>query len=132
MSTAHSTATVGSWEERTWDGRNYDEVSGPKRTRGRMTAVYTGDLEGTGENHFLMSYPDDLSCVSVGIEVVTGSLGGVTGTLVLHHDGGYRDGVASGTVKILSGTGGLVGVTGSGTITWRQDSPGTLTLDYTL
>ncbi|MFI9814696.1 DUF3224 domain-containing protein [Saccharothrix variisporea] len=132
MSTANGNAEMKSWEEHTWDGKRYDEVTGPKQTTGSMTVAYTGDLEGTGEQRFLMDYPDDSSCRSVGIEVVTGTLGGRSGTFVLEHSGGFRDGVARGTFTVVSASGELAGLTGSGTITWQMGEPGGYAFDYEL
>ncbi len=132
--TTHATAEaeMTGWTEHTWDGRRYDEVSGPKQTTGAMTTTYTGDLAGRGELRFLMAYPDDTSCASVGYEVVTGSLAGREGTFVLQHTGGFRDGVADATVTVVSAGGGLEGLTGSGRITWNGSGPGRFELDYAL
>ncbi|NUT97554.1 MAG: DUF3224 domain-containing protein [Saccharothrix sp.] len=130
MSTANGNAEMKSWEEHTWDGKRYDEVSGPKQTVGTMAATYTGDLEAVAEQRFVMDYPDDSSCRAVGYEVVTGTLGGRSGSFVLEHTGGFRDGVASGTFTVVSASGELAGLTGSGTITWHMGEPGTYTFDY--
>ncbi|KOX18856.1 hypothetical protein ADK67_35195 [Saccharothrix sp. NRRL B-16348] len=132
--TTHVTASADmkSWDEHTWDGKRYDEVTGPKQTTGGMTVAYTGDLEAVGDLRFVMSYPDDDSCVSTGYEVVTGTLKGRTGSFVLHHTGGFRDGVADATFTVVSATGDLAGLTGTGRITWAQGEPGRFELDYEL
>ena len=132
--TNHLTADAepGSWTEQTWDGRDHSEVTGPKRTTGAMTATYRGALEGEGETRFLMAYPDDASCATLGHEVVTGTLDGREGTFVLQHVGGYRDGVVDAAVTVVSATGDLSGLTGSGRITWTGSGPGVLELDYVL
>ncbi|MEV0679659.1 DUF3224 domain-containing protein [Actinosynnema sp. NPDC050436] len=133
MSTeASGTVGMADWVEHTWDGKRYDEVTGPKQTTGGMTTTYRGDLEATGEMRFLMSYPDDASCRSTGYEVVTGTLAGRTGTFVLEHVGGFRDGVAEGTFTIVSAGGDLAGLTGTGTVRWHQTEPSRYTLDYDL
>ncbi|RKT56541.1 DUF3224 domain-containing protein [Saccharothrix australiensis] len=118
------TAELTGWDEHTWDGRRYDEVTGPKQTAGGMTAAYLGDLEGSGEMRFVMSYPDDGSCRSTGYEVVTGTLAGRSGTFVLEHVGTFRDGVAEQRFTVVSASGGLAGLTGVGTITWAPGGPG--------
>ncbi|WP_447003301.1 DUF3224 domain-containing protein [Saccharothrix isguenensis] len=130
MTTVTASAEMKSWDEHTWDGRRYDEVSGPKQTVGGMTVGYSGGLEATGDMRFVMSYPDDESCGSTGYEVVAGALDGREGTFVLHHVGGFRDGVADATVTVVSATGALTGLTGTGRITWAQGGPGRLELDY--
>ncbi|WP_158852174.1 DUF3224 domain-containing protein [Saccharothrix deserti] len=132
--TTHATAgaEMKSWDEHTWDGKRYDEVTGPKQTTGAMTVAYSGALEAVGDMRFVMSYPDDDSCVSTAYEVVTGTLDGRKGTFVLHHTGGYRDGVADATVTVVSATDALTGLTGTGRITWAQGEPGRFELDYHL
>ncbi|MCC8244133.1 DUF3224 domain-containing protein [Saccharothrix luteola] len=131
MSThATARAEMKSWDEHTWDGKRYDEVTGPKQTVGGMTATYTGDLEAVGDLRFVMSYPDDDSCASTGYEVVTGTLNGRTGSFVLHHVGGFHDGVADATVTVTSATGDLAGLKGTGRITWAAGEPGRFELDY--
>jgi hypothetical protein len=132
MTTAQANAEMKSWDEHTWDGRRYDEVTGPKQTVGGMTTAYTGELEALGDMRFVMSYPDDDSCASTGYEVVTGTLDGREGSFVLHHTGGFRDGVADGTFTVVSATGGLSGLTGTGRITWAQGGPGRFELTYEL
>lgn len=130
--TTHATASaeMKSWDEHTWDGKRYDEVTGPKQTTGGMTVAYSGALEAVGDMRFVMSYPDDDSCVSTGYEVVSGTLDGRQGTFVLHHTGGFRDGIADATFTITSATDTLTGLTGTGRITWAQGGPGRFELDY--
>ena len=130
--TTHATAAaeMKSWDEHTWDGKRYDEVTGPKQTTGAMTVAYSGALEAVGDMRFVMSYSDDDSCVSTAYEVVTGTLDGRKGTFVLHHIGGFRDGVADATVTVVSATDDLTGLTGTGRITWSQGGPGRFELDY--
>lgn len=130
MSTARANATMNSWDEHTWDGKRYDEVTGPKQTVGGMTTTYTGDLEGVGDLRFVMSYADDDSCSTTGYEVVTGALNGRAGSFVLHHVGGFRGGVADSTVTVVSASGDLAGLTGTGRVTWPQGEPGRFELDH--
>jgi len=135
MSThAAGTITMKSWEETTWEGKAHSEVSGAKRTLGTMVGEYHGELEGTGETRFVMTYISDTDCYSVGYEVVSGVLGGRTGTFVLQHVGRFRDGTVSGgfTVVPESGTEGLVGLSGSGGIVWAEGEAGKYTLDYVI
>ncbi|WP_306749349.1 DUF3224 domain-containing protein [Saccharothrix yanglingensis] len=130
--TNHLTADAEprSWTEQTWDGRDHSGVTGPKRTTGAMTATYRGALEGEGETRFLMAYPDDASCTMLGHELLTATLDGRRGTLVLEHVGGYRDGVATSTFTVVHAEGELAGLTGTGRITWPHGSAGRFELDY--
>ena len=74
-----------------------------------------------------MSYAPDKSATYVGIEHITGTVGGRHGGLVLMHDGEFRDGVATAVLRIVSGTGDLSGATGGGK--FRADPAGSLALD---
>jgi hypothetical protein len=134
--TTHATGTIEmkSWDEKTWDGKAHNEVSGAKRTVGTMVGVYHGSLEATGETRFVMTYIDDDNCYTIGHELVSGTLDGRTGTFVLQHIGRYKDGAVSGgfTVVPESGTGELEGLSGSGGITWEAGQSGVYTVDYVL
>ena len=52
---------------------------------------------------------------------------GKSGTLVLLHDGAFENGVATATLRVVSGTDELKGTTGSGS--FRADPGGSVTLD---
>lgn len=130
MTEAKGTAMMKNWEEHTWDGKRYDEVTGPKQTTGTSTYAYSGDLEGVGESRFLMAYPDGESCSTVALEVVTGTLGGRSGAFVLQHVGGYRDGVAEQSFTVVASSGGLAGLRGRGRVTWAMGEPGQYAFDY--
>jgi hypothetical protein len=133
MSTqATGSIEMKSWAEHTWDGKAYNEVSGHKLTQGVMVGGYQGDLAGSGENRFLMTYADDQNCYSIGHELITGKLGDRSGTFVLQHIGEFHDGTVEGSFTIVpgSGTGELVGLTGSGALDWSEGQSGRYTLDY--
>ena len=63
----------------------------------------------------------------VGVEHITGTIGGKKGSIVLLHDGEYRDGVAAAELRVASGTDGLADVAGTGK--FRADPAGSMTLD---
>ena len=65
--------------------------------------------------------------LSVGVEHITGTIGGTKGSIVLLHDGEYRDGVAAAELRVASGTDGLANVAGTGK--FRADPAGSMTLD---
>ena len=79
-----------------------------------------------------MLYADDGSAKVVGLERVTGKLGGRAGTFVFEYDGGYADGTASGRVSVIagSGTGALEGLQGRGNATASKDGTTALEFDY--
>ncbi len=85
---------------------------------GRMTIDkrFHGDLDGTGKGEMLASFTESNgAAVYVAIEKVTGTLGGRSGTFVLHHAGtSTREGQQL-TVSVApsSGTGELTGLAGT-------------------
>ncbi len=81
-----------------------------------MSKRYEGDIKGTSTTKWLMAYAPDKSAAFVGIEHITGTIGGKgTEASWLIHDGEYRDGVASAeTSCCMSGTDGLAEVAGTG------------------
>ena len=76
--TAHAegTFTVKSWDENT-----YEELEGnAKLTKARMVFSYAGDLEAEGTSDTLMCYLDDGTAVYTGLDLMTGQLGGRSGS----------------------------------------------------
>jgi Protein of unknown function (DUF3224) len=74
-----------------------------------------------------MAYAPDKTALFVGVEHITGTIGGKDGGIVLIHDGEYRDGVAAAELRVASGTEGLAKVAGTGK--FRADPAGSMTLD---
>ena len=111
--TTHANATfkVDGWDEKPWDTADGQ----PKMTRAEVRKSFTGDLEGTSQLQYLMTYREDGSADFVAMERIHGSLAGKRGTFVLSHVGAFVDGAASGTWTVVqgSGTDDLEGITGS-------------------
>jgi Protein of unknown function (DUF3224) len=118
-----ATFEIGSWDETPFE----DGDDSTKLTEALVSKRYGGDITGTSTTKWLLAYAPDRSALFVGIEHILGTIGGHHGGLVLLHDGFYRDGVASGDVRIASGTGALADAAGSGK--FRADPAGTITLD---
>lgn len=118
-----ATFQIASWDETPFE--DGDEAT--KLTEALVTKRYEGDIKATSTTKWLLAYAPDKSALFVGIEHITGTIAGTTGGLVLLHDGSYRDGIASGDVRIASGTGGLTEAAGSGK--FRADPSGAITLD---
>jgi hypothetical protein len=114
---------IASWDETPFDGG--DDAT--KLTEALVSKRYEGDIEGTSTTKWLMAYAADKSAVFVGIEHITGTIGGKKGGIVLLHDGEYRDGVASAVLSIASGTDELADAAGTGK--FRADPSGSITLD---
>jgi Protein of unknown function (DUF3224) len=127
---AQGTFTVKSWDENT-----YEELPGnAKLTKARMVFSYAGDLEAEGTSDTLMCYRDDGTAVYTGLDLMTGQLGGRSGTFVLRSDGAYEGGEAKTSWHIIegSGTGELTGLRGTGRSVASSTPGGTFSLDYDL
>jgi hypothetical protein len=114
---------VASWDETPFDGG--DDAT--KLTEALVSKRYDGDIKGTSTTKWLMAYAPDESALFVGIEHITGTIGGKEGGIVLLHDGEYRDGVASAELRVASGTDELADVAGTGK--FRADPAGSMSLD---
>src|SRR6266852_880258 len=102
---------------KSWDEKTYSEIEGaPKLTRVSATKSYKGNIDGEGKMEYLMMYRTASSASFMGLERVTGSVGGRSGSFVLQHSGTFEDGVAKVTLSVVpgSGTGDLRGLTGEG------------------
>jgi Protein of unknown function (DUF3224) len=123
--TAHVEARfeIANWDETPFE--DGDEAS--KLTEALVSKKYTGDVEGTSVTKWLLAYAPDKTATYVGIEHIKGTVGGKRGGLVLLHDGVFSDGVATATLRVVSGTDELAGAVGTGK--FRADPAGALTLD---
>ncbi len=130
---ANATFTISKWDEQTWDGQPAQEVEGSKLTRAEIAYRYTGETEGESEQQYLMTYSEGSPTIFIGLERITGSLNGKSGSFVLQHEGSDAEGgvVANYQVVPGSGTGELAGLRGKG----RMEIAGhaesySLVLDY--
>ncbi len=122
---------VSNWDEKTWDGKGWNEQQAPKLTHAIVTATVTGDIEGEGPLHFLMSYHEDQSVRFIGLQQVVGRIGGRTGSFVIEIAGNFENGAPHSTWTIVpgSGTGQLTGLRGQGSSMPRD---GEMEMPYTL
>ena len=114
---------IASWDETTFE----DGDDATKLTEALVAKRYHGDIKGTSTTKWLMAYSPDKSAQFVGVEHITGTIGGTKGSIVLLHDGEYRDGVAAAELRVASGTDALANVAGTGK--FRADPAGSMTLD---
>jgi uncharacterized protein GlcG (DUF336 family) len=123
--TAHVEACfeIANWDETPFE--DGDEAS--KLTEALVSKRYTGDIEGTSTTKWLVAYAPDKTATYVGIEHIKGTVGGKRGGLVLLHDGHFSGGVATATLRVVSGTDELDGAAGTGKL--RADPAGSITLD---
>jgi hypothetical protein len=114
---------IASWDETPFEGG--DDAT--RLTEALVSKRYEGDIKGTSTTKWLLAYAPDKSALFVGVEHITGTIGGKDGSVVLLHDGEYRDGVATAELRVASGTDGLSNVAGTGK--FRADPAGSMTLD---
>jgi hypothetical protein len=114
---------IASWDETPFE----DSDENAKLTEALVTKKYEGDIKGTSTTKWLMAYAPDKTAMFVGIERIKGTVGGRDGSVVLLHDGAYRDGAATAELRVAAGTEGLVDAAGTGK--FRADPAGSITLD---
>jgi uncharacterized protein DUF3224 len=130
MTTAKASLQVQNWDEQTYDERD----GARKLTQANVQQSITGDIEGSTDVRWIMAYASETRSEYVGIQVVTGTIGGKEGAFVLRSVGTFADGVATADVTVVegSGTGELEGITGSGSFSAPMGEDATMTLDYEL
>jgi hypothetical protein len=110
----------------------YDEEGGLRLTHASGEQSFSGDIDGLGSVHWLMAYRPDRTARFVGLQRITGTIGGHSGSVVLTAEGEH-DGSASRIrwqVVAGSGTGELEGLTGQGGLEAPDGPTGTYHLDY--
>lgn len=100
-----------------WDEAPYAETDGlPTLARATVRFAYHGDIEGESLSEGPMVYLDDSTASYTGLERVTGSVAGRSGSFVLRSSGVFADGAAQTRWEVVpgSGTGELRGLRGTG------------------
>ena len=118
---------------RKYEPAAYDQpAEGPALTRIHVEESFAGDISGAGVVEFLQAARADGSASFVGIERVTGSVGGRAGTFLLQDAGTVRDNIVSGGWFVIpgSGTGQLVGLRGEGGFRANLGEGAQVHLDY--
>ena len=126
------TATAKSWEE-----ARYDAPEGQAAlAQADFAVTYSGDLVGESSSRMLVAYtegdpaePASLVGEYVGLERVTGTLDGRTGSFVVEFRGRHENAVAKSTGQIVPGSGSdeLAGLHGE-----IEYAAGDMTFDVTL
>lgn len=130
----------GVFEFSRWEESAYSEPdASPKLTQARIRNDFHGDIEGSSDLVYVMTYISDDRGTFMGYEQVHGTLSDRDGSFVLRHDGTFADGTVRAALNIVpdSGTGALAGISGEGeyvatqgqkqspyTIHWRIDGAG--------
>ena len=110
--TANARFAITSWDEKPVG----DAQQLPKMTRASVTKTFSGDIEGEGRVEYVMTYRPDGSAAFVGLERVTGTIGGKSGSFALQRTGVFENGQAKESYEVVegSGTGALTGLRGAG------------------
>ena len=135
MSTqATSTTTVTAWDEKTWDGKGWNEVQGAKLTHAKVVQSFEGDIQGEATTQMLMSYQTDNSVTFVGLQQIVGTLGGRSGSFVIQINGSFDGTTARNEHSVVpgSGTGELTGLRGTGSAVTLDEKRSSFALDYEL
>ena len=125
---AQATITVRSYEPAGY-GESGD---GPALSRIHVEESFAGDITGEGSVEFLQAARADGTASFVGIERVTGAIGGRAGTFLLQDQGTVADGVVEGEWFVVpgSGTGELAGLRGTGGFRANLGENATVNLTY--
>lgn len=91
---------TGQFHIKDWQETTQSEHEGLKRNLANVKLEYNGDITGTSELQYLLSYHADGSADFVGFEHVAASISDNTGNLVLKHVGRFVDGVASSQFEV--------------------------------
>ena len=128
--TAAARFTIKSWDEKPYG----EGPELPKLARASVAKTFTGDLEGEGQVEYLMMYRSDGSATFVGLEHITGRIGGKEGSFVLQRTGTFEGGQAKESYSVIpgSGTGALRKLKGEGTSAVGHGMEHPFTLSYEL
>lgn len=117
-----------------WDAATFDDAAGAVLERVAAPKTFRGDLAATSHAELLTVHDaDGKPAVYVGVERVTGTLHGRSGTFVLHHTAPGTAGEPL-VIRIIpnTGSGELQGLQGTLSITGDVDGGHTYTIDYEL
>lgn len=127
------THASGQINVRKYEPSTYDQLAdGPELVRIHVEEEFSGDIEGSGVAEFLQTASGENEASFVGVERVSGRVGGHAGTFVLQDEGTVKDGTVSGSWFVVpgSGTGELQGLRGEGGFTAALGESADITLDY--
>src|SRR5215831_12961708 len=132
-STGERTHATGRIDVKVYQPSTYDQpADGPALFRIHVEEEFSGDIAGSGVAEFLQTARSESEASFVGVERVTGTLGGRSGTFVFQDQGTLKEGTVSGAWFVVpgSGTGGLEGLHGEGGFTAALGQSADITLDY--
>jgi len=111
-----------------------EDKTDPAIARFVLDKQFHGDLDATSKGEMLAAGGAKGTGGYVAIEIVTGKLGGRTGTFALQHSGSMIDNAFTLIITVVpgSGTGELSGLTGKMNIIIAADGKHSYDFDYTL
>jgi hypothetical protein len=127
------THATGKINVKTYEPAPYDESDdGPTLVEIHVVEDFFGDIEGEGVATFLQTTIGNDEASFVGVERVSATVGGRTGTFVLQDQGTVKDAVVSGDWFVVpgSGAGDLQGLRGEGAFKAALGQSADITLDY--
>jgi hypothetical protein len=133
MTERDRTHATGAIDVQTYEPVPYDAPpDGPALVRIHVVETFSGDIEGEGTAVFLQVTQGEDAASFVGVERVTGRIGGRSGTFVLQDQGTLEGTTVSGKWFVVpgSGTGELEGLRGEGGFTAQLGQRADITLDY--
>lgn len=116
-----------------WDEKTYEEIGGGvKLANANVTQTYAGGIEGASMIEYLMSYTVQGTADLVGLERVSGTVAGKSGTFVLQHAGSFSEGKARSSWSIVSGSGteDLASLRGEGSYVAGHGEPAQVSFTY--
>jgi hypothetical protein len=128
-----STRAQGTIEVKTYVPSAYETPGqGPNLNEIHVTETFKGDIAGEGAVRFLQALRADGSASFVGIERVTGTLAGRSGSFLLQDEGTLEGSQVEGRWFVIagSGTGELAGLRGEGTFSAKLGEHARWVLDY--
>jgi Protein of unknown function (DUF3224) len=111
----------------------YEALDGGVRlTHAHGTQSFSGDVQADGAVHWLMLYRSDKTAQFVGLQRISGSIGGRRGTVVLAAEGTHDGKGSRISLEVVpgSGSGDLEGISGNGRLTNPGGETGTYELEY--
>ncbi len=133
MPNATKLHATGRIEVKSYEPTTYEKApAAPELVEIHVSETFVGDIEGDGVVRFLQAVRPDGTASFVGIERVTGRIGGRQGTFLLQDAGTLEGSSVSGEWFVIpgSGTGDLAGLHGEGGFVAELGQSASITLDY--
>lgn len=115
MDTGNTFTNTG-WEERFYTDQNESPRHSTVEAKNAFSGVVSGVVSGEGIVRYAMFYVDDARGQFLGLQTITGTIDGHSGSFTVREEGSWTGASISGTFTVLekSGTGELTGLTGAG------------------